>query len=203
MSAMTDLLHDPGLWNGMIIVGVLVLLGESAWRSWHLEGRVDDPARLWPRAAPARLAYAFGPAEGPRAGGAYRFAGAAASVQLDVSRGAFEAAGRYPVDAENDGRGATEEWSPAAEQVTAGRSLEDWWSERLQAYDAALKWIDTAPRLPDGTGAFVVLGNTVTEELDLFVSRSQRLHAYRELRIGQTGEFTARQHMELEALTSA
>jgi hypothetical protein len=196
MSAMTDLLHNPGLWNSMIIVGVLVLLGESAWRSWHLEGRVDDPARLWPRPAPARLAYAFGPAEGPRAGSAYRFAVAAAAVRLDTSHGALEAV------AENDGRGATEEWSPAAEQVTAGRSLEDWWSERLQAYDAALKWIDTAPRLPDGTGAFVVLGNTVAEELDLFVSRSQRLHAYRELRIGQTGEFTTRQHMELEALVS-
>lgn len=194
MSGMTDLLHDPGLWNGMIIIGILALLADCAWRSWTLEGRVDDPARLWPRPAPARLAYAFGPmpvpaAIGPTLGDGYTRIMAA--ISLDTAEQA------------NDGRGATEKWSPIAEQVTAGRSLEDWWSERLQEYDAALKRIDAAPRLPDGTGAFVILGNNVAEELDLFVSGSMRLKAYRSMRLEHTGEFTKRQHMQLEALVNA
>jgi hypothetical protein len=217
MSSMTQILQEPGLWNGMIIIGVLVLLGESAWRSWTLEGRVDDPARLFPRPAPARLAYAFGPALPP--GWLRPMTGDGYTTRRNVQIEYLDEPeiqellqhGLEQITAElNAGQGATEEWSPIAEQVTAGRSLEDWWSERLQAYDAALKRIDSDQRLPDGSVWHPPMAHawpyhtlTTEENLRQFVDDSQRLHAYRELRIGHTGEFTTRQHMELEALVNA
>jgi hypothetical protein len=99
--------------------------------------------------------------------------------------------------------GATEEWSPMAEIVDAGRSGEDWWSERLQAYDAALRWIDAAPRLEDGTPSYAAAGLNTAQQLDVLIAGSQQLHAYRELRIGDTGSFSRRDHMELEQLLAA
>jgi hypothetical protein len=188
---MTQMLHNPGLWNSMVIIGLLVLLGDAAWRSWTLEGRVDDPARLFPRSAPARLAFAFGPLEPARTGDGYR--GRPVVVTID------------PVHA-----GATEEWSPAGEVAAAGQSIEDWWSERLQAYDDALRAIDSDLRDSDGGRWHPPLAAdearrlaTTDDELERFIGGSQRLHAYRELRVGSTGEFTAREHMQLEALLGA
>jgi hypothetical protein len=84
--------------------------------------------------------------------------------------------------------GANADWSPHDWFDDAGQSDEAWWSERLQQYDAALKIIDSLPRLDSGQGAFAALGQTTEEALHSFVSASQHLHAYRMLRIGQTGE---------------
>lgn len=109
-----------------------------------------------------------------------------------------------PAVPERTAAGATEDWSPIAEVAEAGRSLEDWLSERLQQFDEALRWIDQVPRRADGVGAFVLAaGRSTAEELEAFVAGSMRLHAYRELRVGSTGSYGPREHMELEALLSA
>jgi hypothetical protein len=197
---MTQLLHSPGLWLGIVTIGVLVLLGDTAWRSWTFQGRVADPSELYPRRARPRASYAFGPhaptlARGPVAGGAARVPRARSGI--------------VPVymDAAAPHVGATADWSPVGEVAAAGQSLEDWWSERLQQYDGALKRIDEAPRLVDGSAwhppmvaPWPYYALTTAEHLEQFVQGSMRLHAYREMRVGSTGEFTPREAMALEAM---
>ncbi len=199
---MTQLLHSPDLWLSMVTIGVLVLLGDTAWRSWTFEGRVADPSELYPRRARPRAPYAFGPhaptlARGPVAGGAARVPRARSGivpVYMEAPSGEAYA-------------GATVDWSPADEVSAAGQSLEDWWSGRLQQYYEALKRIDNAPRLPDGSvwhppmvAPWPYYALTTGESLEQFVAGSQRLHAYRAMRVGATGEFSPREAMELEAL---
>lgn len=184
--------------------GVLGLAVETLWRSWHFPGRVADPSELFARKASPRLAYAFGPAappwmlEQPYAG----FSPGAAAVTLEY-------AGPDPVPA-NDGAGATAEWSPLAEVAAVGQSLEDWWSERLQEYDAALKRIDEALRDIEGhvwhppmASSWPYCVMTTAENAAQFVAGSQRLPAYRALRLAHTGEFSPREAMQLEALLSS
>ena len=116
------------------------------------------------------------------------------AAELDVSAPALEPprdVAARPADGEarpEPHAGATAAWSPHDWFDEAGQSDEAWWSERLQQYDAALKIIDSLPRLDSGQGAFAALGQTTEETLRSFVSASQHLHAYRMLRIGQTGE---------------
>lgn len=196
---MTELLHSPALWALIVLVGVIGLGADLAWSSWTFPGRVEDPARLWPRPAPARQPFAVGPSLPPgwrplpQTGDGWRYA--SLPIYMDEPTPA--------APPENDGLGATAQWSPIAEVESGGRSLEDWWSERLQEFDDALKWIDTVPRLPDGTGAFVVLGDNVCQELESFVSGSMRLGAYRALRLEHTGEFSAADRRELASALAA
>lgn len=253
MSGMT-LLHSPALWAVLVLIGVVGLLGDTAWRSWTFPGRVEDPAVMFARPAPTRARWPLGPEEPPRrhpfaptlaewpiAGPTSYTLMARAGVDVEYQHegvpvvvadwsarggdfmelyempparhGAGPTAGQerelldFPAVPERTEAGATEDWSPIAEVAEAGRSLEDWLSERLQRFDEALHWIDNAPRAIDGTAwhppmvlppAQYLL--TTGEHFEQFVSGSQKLHAYRELRIGATGEFTTRQHMELEAL---
>jgi hypothetical protein len=102
--------------------------------------------------------------------------------------------------------GATEDWSPAADSAAAERGMlplddvDEWLAARLREYDGALARIDVRPCVTLIRGdAF----RTVDEEFERFVDGSQRLHAYREWRIGSTDGFSPREHMELEALCNA
>jgi hypothetical protein len=197
---MTDFLHAPELWALIVLIGVIGLGSDAAWRSWTFEGRVADPSELYPRRAPHRLIYAYGPAAPPpwRTGNGW---GAPCRHQIEPVFLAGE-----PTPARTD-EGATADWSPVAEVAAAGQSLEDWWSERLQRYDEALRRIDSVQRLADGTPwhppmalRSLAVAQTTDDSFEIFVAGSQRLHAYRELRIGATGEFSARDHMQLEGL---
>lgn len=101
--------------------------------------------------------------------------------------------------------GATEDWSPrhAAAEAELGMlpldDVDEWLATRACEYEHALSRIGCRT-------VSLVRGETqctVDEELAAFVDGSQMLHAYRELRIGSTGEFTPRQAMQLEALLAA
>lgn len=54
-------LHSPSFWMWPVIISIGVLLADTAVRSWHLEGRVADPGQMFPRPAPARSAVPIGP----------------------------------------------------------------------------------------------------------------------------------------------
>lgn len=196
--------HSPALWAAIVLVGIFGLLGDTAWRSWRLPGQpimggpvflarsvpvvTGDGHTLWS----AGVQVDYTPLASPPV------------VLADWSPRGGDFLELAPAVPERTEAGATEDWSPIAEVAEAGRSLEDWLSERLQQFDEALRWIDQVPRRADGVGAFVLAdGRSTAEELKAFVASSQRLHAYRELRIGQTGDYTTREHMELEALLGA
>lgn len=156
------ILHAPGLWALIVLIGVAGLAADAAWRSW-------------------RFGYPIGDALG-----------------VPVVTGNGQTRWTAPIDAEytrvepppGAHVGATEAWSPTGEVAGAGRSLEDWLSERLQAYDEQLRRIESMPRLPDGRGAYAVLGRTTAEELAAFVAGSQRLGAYRSFVLETTGGFS-------------
>jgi len=97
--------------------------------------------------------------------------------------------------------GATEGWSPLQEAEAVERTAlpgddtEGWWAERLRQFEHRLSVIDSAERTAEGRRIEVVrgYGRTVDDELQAFVDGSQRLHAYRLLRIGDTGEMSRAQ----------
>jgi len=196
-------LHNPSLWTLIVLVGAFGLLLDTALRSWRFPGRVDDWGWFTGSPAPAILPHPIGP-EPVRP-----YTGDGATRRELVL---YEWRGDYlelpaPRVEQCDARelGATEEWSPIAEVAGAGRSLEDWLSERLQQYDDALHRIESALRMPDGSvwhapmsAPWPYIPLTTDNNLQQFIDGSQQLHAYRELRIGGTGEFTARDHMDLE-----
>lgn len=194
------MLHDPNLWVVLVLVGAFGLLADTAWRSWHFAGRVADSGWFVGAPAPMRSPWPIGPrmmtvrepwrdlVDWPSTGDGH------------MRNHRVAAALAPPPVAPVETAGATEEWSPIAAVTSAGRSGEDRWSERLQAYDAALRWIDAAPRMEDGTPCYAAVGLNTAGQLEMLIAGSQQLHAYRELRIGDTGNFTARDHMELEQL---
>lgn len=100
--------------------------------------------------------------------------------------------------------GATEGWSPKHAAAEAERGMlplddvDEWLATRLSAYGHALT------RIGCRTVSLVKgeVQRTVDDELTAFVAGSQRLHAYREMRIGATGGYGPREHMQLEALLS-
>lgn len=172
-----------------VLIGWALL--EVGLLSWKRPERLNASwSWTWP--APARGAVLVGPSPlpyGPAAGpGAGRWRGAAAVQYLTVD----------PVHV-----GATADWSPkhAAAEAEAGMlpldDVDEWLAARLSEYGSALVDIDARPRVTLLRGdAF----RTLDEELARFVDGSQALHAYRALRIGDTGSYTMREAAQVEAL---
>jgi hypothetical protein len=198
------------------------MLAEVALRSWRRPERFDSSwGWTWP--APTRELHWIGPE--PPALPAVAVAGpgwvrwGSGEVKWLVEAGAPEPGMVPPVSPRGeafwDGMpvwvgpvhiGATEDWSPIAAGAAAERGMlplddvDEWLAARLREFDGALARIDTRPCVT------LIRGDrfrTVDEELERFVDGSQQLHAYREWRIGQTGGYGPREHMQLEALCNA
>lgn len=217
----------PQVYFLIAAAAVLVLLADTAVRSWRSPERVADPSWMWPRPAPTRSPWRVGP----------RLPGNAwtmpePGLRLAWSERAqdsyFEAAEQRPADSVDwsalrdsyrrasiitppaaagpvEVAGATLDWSPIAEQAAADKArlplddVDEWLAERLRKYDGALARIDTAPRVT------LIRGDrfrTVAEEVARFDAGSQRLHAYRMLRI-PTGEYRMIESARVEALQVA
>jgi hypothetical protein len=201
------------------LAAVLVLLADTAVRSWHSPERVADPSYMWPRPAPARANYFIGPR---LPGGSFRMPEAGLRLAWGNGGSFFQDTEMHPapeldtaalrdgyrlladdrVHAMINGRdprplsvdpvhlGATEEWSPMAEHeaATAARlpldDVDEWLAERTRQYEHELS------RIGCRTVSLVKgeVCRTVDDELQAFVDGSQQLHAYREMRIGNTQE---------------
>lgn len=114
------------------------------------------------------------------------------TLQVLVAAGAAEAVPH---------EGASLDWSPAAEvaEVEAARlpldDVDEWLAERLRTFEHALLMIDCRTVWLDRG----LQQRTMLDELDAFVAGSQQLHAYREMRIGNTAELDrAAMRRELE-----
>jgi hypothetical protein len=192
---------------------LMVLLADTAVRSWHSPERVADPAFMWPRPAPARSDVPIGPR---LPSGSFRMPEAGLRLGWGPGGSFFEDTAVYPVprplvvvppagsafwsapESVSKHEGATEGWSPLQEAEAVERTAlpgddtEGWWAERLRQFEHRLSVIDSAERTADGRRIEVVrgYGRTVDDELQAFVDGSQQLHAYRLLRIGDTGEMT-------------
>jgi hypothetical protein len=184
----------------------LALLGwaltEIALLSWKRPERLDSSwGWTWP--APTRELHWIGP-EPPRlpevavAGPGWIRWNTGEVTWLDAPTPA-------PVTVDPVHIGATADWSPrhAAAEAEAGMlpldDVDEWLAGRLREYEHALSRIECRT-------VSLVRGEpqrTLWQELDAFVAGSQQLHAYRDLRIGATGGYGPREHMQLEALLSA
>lgn len=179
------LVSSPAPWFLMAVAAAVILAADAAVRSWRFPGRVDDPSWMWPRPAPVRSPWPLGPSRPPLG----RVAAELARARwVDLT----EPTQQLPVVLPRPNEGATLDWSPLAEHaaVDAGRlpldDVDEWLAVRLSAFDSALLAIDRAERVTLLRGdAF----RTVDEEFALLVDGSQQLHAYREWRIGATGEY--------------
>lgn len=163
---------------------------------------VRPPAPRVLTTASATLARPLGVVVVPPAGAAFwsRVEGGDEGPELDVEamRGAYRT-GTYADRVMHEG--ATEGWSPLQEAEAVERTAlpgddtEGWWAERLRQFEHRLSVIDSAERTAEGRRIEVVrgYGRTVDDELQAFVDGSQQLHAYRLLRIGDTGEMSRAQ----------
>lgn len=180
------------VWFLVAAAAGFTLLADAAVRSWKSPERVADPSTMWPRQAPVisdRLV-------GPRLpSGSFRMPEPGLRLAYGPGGAYFEdtavhAARSLVIDPVHVG--ATEYWSPLAEHeaVTVARlpldDIEEWLSGRLSEYDHELmrigcRTVSLVRGMPSGS---------VDEQMAEFVAASQRLHAYRMLRIGDTGEFS-------------
>lgn len=105
--------------------------------------------------------------------------------------GSWHDASTEPITIDPVHVGATEEWSPLAEHAAADEArlplddVDEWLAERLRRFEHELSRIESRT-------VSLIKGEqcrTVDDELQAFVDGSQRLGAYRRLRIGDTGEY--------------
>lgn len=157
--------------------GIALLLYDTAVRSWRMAGRVDDPARMFARPAPAVGRHRIGPAVPSR------------RLDDDPVRG-----WTYDDDGlvELTHRGATEGWSPLQEVEAVERT-----ALPLDDVDEYLADLDRR------FAAILVPDPAVDEELRAFQQGSMRLHAYRSMILDSTGGYGPREAMQLEALLAA
>lgn len=172
-------------------LGLALLLYDTAMRSWRFAGRVDDPAVLHARPAPAVGRHRLGPAVPSR------------RLVDDPVRG-------WTVDESGlaelvEHKGATADWSPKREVAAVERralpldDVDEWLAERTRQYEHALSRIGCrAVSLVKGE-----VQATLDETLRRFQQGSMALHAYRMLILDSTGSYGPREHMELEALLLA
>ncbi len=213
---------------------VVVLLADTAVRSWRSPERVADPSYIWPRPAPVVSEQLIGPrlpsgsfSPHPMFLVGARAAAVRPALDVDALRESYRgiAGDRYErlragdwndLDAEPedvvtiklDNRtaiftpGATLDWSPIAEQVAAEArrlpldDVDEWLAERVREFEHALSRIECRR-------VSLVRGEpqaTLDEQIARFVEGSQQLHEYRMFRIGETGGYGPREHMQLEAL---
>lgn len=190
-------------------LGFALLLYDTAARSWRMPGRVDEPSRMFARPAPAVGRHRVGPAvPSRRLDDDSVQAWFAAPPAPDMVREISPRGEPYWI-AEQLTRpqftGATEGWSPLQEVQAAERvalpldDADEWLAERTRSFEHALSRIG-ARRV------WLIKGipqRTLDDELRAFQQGSMALHAYRAMILDGTGEFTTRQHMQLEALLAA
>lgn len=218
------------VWFLAAFAAVMALLADTAVRSWRSPERVADPSTMWARPAPVRAPAPLGPRlqngsmTVPWPGMRYAWGPGGAYFEDHAPWTAFtraEAVEPRPIVIVNDDglsywarveggevehEGASLDWSPIAEHKAAAAArlplddVDEWLAARLSDFDHTLAMIDSRPLVSLVRGGVY---RTVDDELAAFVDGSQQLHAYRIMRIGQTGEYRMIDAARVEALRVA
>lgn len=205
-------------------LGLALFLADTAWRSWRIPGRVDDPSTLHARPAPAVGRHRVGPPAPSRRldnDDVQSWLAETESFDSNELRESYRLLADDRVHDMINGRGAwagaTEGWSPLQEAAAVERTAlplddaDEWLAERLRAYEHELSRISACRRGANGErarwDALVEDSNgeyrTLDDELRAFQQGSMALHAYRSMILDSTGGYGPREHMELEALLAA